>query len=247
MTKRHEWTTLQEHLAQEHQRSPFQKYLKEIVYGGNDGIVTTFAVVAGFAGAGGSDSIVAMSTGAVLLFGLANLFADAASMGLGNYLSVRSEQDAYKTEKHKEKKEIQTNPEMEQVESLEILVSKGFTREDATQLVNIYMKNPSYWLEFMMKDELQIEDPTGDKPVYTGIATATAFIAFGSIPLWPYILLHNNDVFRISIAATFTALFLLGILRWRVTQQSPIRSVAEVMLIGGLSASIAYIVGTFFG
>ena len=85
-------------------------YLKEIVYGGNDGIVTTFAVVAGFAGAhaNGHSYIPAIT---VLLFGLANLFADATSMGLGNFLAIRTEQDIYAHEKDKEYHEIKHNPD----------------------------------------------------------------------------------------------------------------------------------------
>lgn len=239
--------SIQRHLAHDHRRTPFQKYLKEIVYGGNDGIVTTFAVVAGFAGAGGNEGVIAMGTGAVLLFGLANLFADATSMGLGNFLSVRADQDAYRGDLEKERREIENDPEHEKQETMEILTKKGFSQSDATQLVSIYSKNPEYWLDFMMRDELSLQDPRSDQPLYTGIATASAFIIFGSIPLWPYILMPGPNVFQISIAATAIALFLLGLLRWKVTQRSAIRSISEVLLIGGISAAIAYFVGTFFG
>ncbi|GIW59675.1 MAG: hypothetical protein KatS3mg087_0741 [Patescibacteria group bacterium] len=239
--------TLAEHLAKEHYRTPFQAYLKEIVYGGNDGIVTTFAVVAGFAGAGGSESsVLAMGTGAVLLFGFANLFADAASMGLGNFLSVRAEQDMYRKEQKKELLEIENETLREKSESVEILVAKGFSQDDANKLVEIYAKNKPYWLEFMMKYELELSNPLQDNPVLTGFATATAFIAFGSIPLWPYLLLPQGPVFVYSIFATFSALFLLGVLRWRITRHSALRSILEVLFIGGLSATIAYLVGTIF-
>ena len=82
---------------EEHKVSIFQSYLKEIVYGGNDGIVTTFAIVAGFAGAQLSAAS-PMGYVTVLLFGFANLFADGLSMGLGNFLSIRSEKDSYLSE-----------------------------------------------------------------------------------------------------------------------------------------------------
>ena len=93
------------HLSQEHKISPFSTYLKEIVYGGNDGIVTTFAIVAGFAGAQ-TETPMAVPLTAVVLFGLANLFADAASMGLGNFLALRAEKDVYRREKERELHEI---------------------------------------------------------------------------------------------------------------------------------------------
>src|SRR3989338_5674034 len=99
---------LEKHLKNEHKISPFSQYLREIVYGGNDGIVTTFAVVAGFSGAG-----IGPATGysylTVLLFGFANLLADWAAMGLGNFLSIRSNQDVYREEMRKEATEIERN------------------------------------------------------------------------------------------------------------------------------------------
>src|SRR3989338_7332916 len=102
---------LEKHLKEEHKISTFSTYLKEIVYGGNDGIVTTFAVVAGFTGA--NTSLGSLGYMTVLLFGLANLFADGTSMGLGNFLSTRSEHDRFHEEKNKELKEIHENPQME--------------------------------------------------------------------------------------------------------------------------------------
>ncbi len=94
---------LSEHLEHEHQQSPFADYFKEVIYGGIDGIITTFAVVAGFSGAAiSNEATTQLSFMVVLLFGLANLFADGVSMGLGNFLSVRSDQDLYKSARQKE-------------------------------------------------------------------------------------------------------------------------------------------------
>mgnify|MGYP001588355272 FL=1 len=90
------------HLKEEHNISPFSTYLKEIVYGGNDGIVTTFAVVSGFSGAQSLIGNTITPAFTVLLFGLANLFADSVSMSLGNFISLRSQQDQYNSEKSKE-------------------------------------------------------------------------------------------------------------------------------------------------
>ncbi len=113
-----------EHLKTEHNLGRFSEFLREIVYGGNDGIVTTFAVVAGFAGAGAAGAAVIGGI-AVLLFGLANLFADATSMALGAFLSARSEADIYRAARERELEEIQENPELERAEVYEILRTKG--------------------------------------------------------------------------------------------------------------------------
>lgn len=237
---------LAKHLRKEHKLSPFSTYLREIVYGGNDGIVTTFAVVAGFAGANLSAHN-GLGYLTVLLFGLANLFADASSMGLGNLLSMRAEQDRYKQEREKETKEITQNSEIEKMETEQLLMSKGFSQEDAKKLVSIYSRNEDYWVDFMMRYEFEMNDPTNENPLLTGGVTFLSFIVFGAIPLTPYIFFGSHEhTFTYAVIATILALILLGLLRWRVTRDSLWRSVGEILLIGGTSAFIAYIVGTLF-
>lgn len=243
MAKSH---ALVEHLKKEHRASPLQTYLKEIVYGGNDGIVTTFAVVAGFAGA---NLAVTSPLGflTVLIFGFANLFADGLSMGLGNFLSLRAEQDVYKAEEAKERHEIRTNPKMEREETIDILEEYGFTKDQAKKLTDIYATNEKYWVSFMMNYELEMANPQGENPFYTGLATFLSFMVFGFIPLTPYLLqLPAASAFSSSVIATTAALLLLGLLRWRVTGEGLIRSVAEIMVVGGTAAFIAYFVGTLF-
>jgi len=238
----------EQHLSREHRLSAFSTYLKEIVYGGVDGIVTTFAVVAGFAGAQSGDStITALSVTTVLLFGFANLFADGVSMGLGNILSVRADQDVYKKEKENERNEIKRNRKAEISETVFILKQEGFSDKQARSLAEIYATNEEYWLKFMMNNELEMTSPENDKPILTGLSTFTSFIFFGAIPIFPYILLRNDpNIFMISSISTMGALIMLGILRYRVTKETVLRSVGEVVLLGGLSSVIAYLVGTFF-
>ena len=234
------------HLESEHKKTPFSTYLKEIVYGGTDGIITTFAVVAGFSGAqidGGYLPLVS-----VILFGLANLFADGVSMALGNFLSIRSDKDLYRTEKDKEHHGIIHNGRMEQLETEHILQSKGFTADQAREVAALYMKNPNYWTEFMMREELNMANPEDQNPVYSGLATFASFVSFGVIPLFPYLLRQTgtSQLFSLSILFTGIALVTLGYLRFRVTKESLVRSLGEVVILGGSAASIAYVVGTFF-
>jgi VIT1/CCC1 family predicted Fe2+/Mn2+ transporter len=239
--------TYEAHLAAEHKISPISTYLKEIVYGGIDGIITTFAVVAGFSGAQtGPEGTIPMFV--VLLFGFANLFGDASSMGLGNFLSVRADQDVYRKEQKKERHEIDNNPEFEIAETKHILTQKGFTTKQSHELAKIYATNPEYWTEFMMKDELSMPDPLDENPYLTGIITATSFMVFGAIPLIPYIFLGNvlGPTFYISLVFTGVALIILGLFRWKVTRQGFLRSVGETVLVGSISAGVAYLVGTFF-
>lgn len=239
---------LENHLEQEHKMSKFSEYLREIVYGGNDGIVTTFAVVAGFTGASfGNSEVVTLSFMTVLLFGIANLLADGVSMGLGNLLAIRAERDVYKAEKRKERREIQENTASEVQETIAILISKGFSAEDADKLVKIYQQNEDYWVQWMMDNELQLPNSENVNPLYTGIATFSSFVAFGSIPLIPFLFATDNtSAFALSLAGALTALILLGILKWKVVRTNLIRSISEIVLIGGSAAAVAFLVGTLF-
>lgn len=238
---------LEGHLAREHRQTPFSQYLREIVYGGNDGIVTTFAVVAGFAGAQKDPASSAVPIISVLLFGLANLVADGLSMSLGSFLSLRANQDVYRTTKAKEHHEIIHEPKSEYEETLEILRRKGFSIEDAQTIATLYRKNTPYWTEFMMKDELEMANPENENPLFVALATFFSFSMFGIIPLLPYILARDfSALFPLSIAFTGIALLLLGVLRGVVTERAPLRAIAETLLVGGISATAAYFVGSFF-
>lgn len=246
MTKKYNKESFEKHLKEEHRKSALSTYLKEIVYGGSDGIVTTFAVVAGFSGAQQS-GIIGNSYFIVLLFGLANLFADATSMGLGNFLSIRADKDQYKKEKERERLEIGKNFSMEMAETVFLLESRGFTKEQAKELAKTYSQNKEYWLEFMMKYEHEMQNPEDENPIFTGLATFLAFVFFGFIPLVPYIFLGaSTNLFSLSISFTFLALVMLGILRWRVVGDNLLRSLFEIILLGGISAIVAYLVGMFF-
>ena len=239
-------TSLAEHKDTEHHISKLAEFLKQIVYGGNDGIVTTFAVVAGFAGFG-SGEVAQIGAMAVLLFGIANLLADATAMGLGEFLSARSAQDVFRATREKELREIKTNPDMEFAETIEILEERGISRNDAEQLGTIFLRNPEFMADFMMTYEIGLPDPSEDSPAMNGLATFTAFLIFGVVPLIPYfIFAPTPETFKLSVIATGLALVTLGLLRWRVTDETVTRCVGETVLVGGTCAVIAYAVGLAF-
>ena len=225
-------------------------YLKEVVYGGIDGIITTFAVVAGFSGAAlSNESTTQISFLVVLLFGLANLFADGVSMGLGNFLAVRSEQGLYNTLRAKEERDSLCNADGEADETKRILIQRGFSEEDAVTLTAIYKKNDPYWVDFLMSNELKMSDPTGENAVYTGLVTFFAFVSFGSVPLVPFVVMGSFDpktVFWFSTGGAGVALVILGVLKWRIVGTGLLRSVGEIVLVGSVAASVAFFVGTLF-
>jgi VIT1/CCC1 family predicted Fe2+/Mn2+ transporter len=203
-------------------------------------------VVAGFAGFG-ADGTTTVGSIAVLLFGLANLFADATAMGLGEFLSSRSEQDVYRATRARELHEVRSNAEFEIAETVEILVGHGMPETDARAVAEVMGRNPEFMADFMMQYEIGMADPTSDAPAARGIMTFLAFITFGAAPLVPYFLLKPEPAtFRISVLFTFAALAALGLLRWRVTTQTLARCVGETVLVGGICAAVAYAVGAAF-
>jgi VIT1/CCC1 family predicted Fe2+/Mn2+ transporter len=228
----------------------FGSYLKEMIYGGVDGIITTFAVVAGFAGAAlSSETTTQLSFLVVLLFGLANLFADAASMGLGNLLSVRSEKELYAAARRCEQGAIEKDPATAQAETIAILSKEGFSTEAASDLAKTYQQNTEYWLNFLMRHKRDMADPRGDNEFFTGLATFVSFLVFGTIPLLPFLLQKSGDpgtAFFYSCVGTLLALVVLGLLKWRIIRTRLIPSLLEVVLVGGTAAVLAYAVGTFF-
>ncbi len=237
---------LKNHLKNYHRQYPLSAYLKEIVYGGSDGIVTTLAVIAGFSGAnfgGGLETSIAT----VLLFGFANLFADGASMGLSNYLSSRSEIIAYKKQKEKERKEIELEPENEKLETVYLLQKEGFNKKDAQQIAEIFSKYPDYWTEFMLDKELRVPNTQDDKPIIGSLITFFSFIIFGFIPILPYILVSAPKAsFGLAILTSLMAMFFLGLVRWQVTSEKWFIAVFETLIVGLIAGSIAYLIGSLF-
>lgn len=229
-----------------HKIGTFQEYLKQIVYGGNDGIVTTFAIVAGFAGAG-AEGAAQVGGVAVLLFGVANLLADATAMGLGEFLSARSQQDVYNATREKELAAISANPDAETSEILAILADRNVGSDDANEFAGILRRNPEFMTDFTMHYQVGMQDPSGSSAGMNGLFTFLSFIALGSVPLLPYFLLEPVETtFYLSIAATGAALVSLGLLRWRVTNESLLRCVGETVLVGGICAIVAFGVGLMF-
>lgn len=228
------------HAAHEEHAGSGAQYLGDLVYGGLDGIITTFAVVSGVAGAN-------LGTGVILILGLANLLADGFSMATGAYLSTRSEQEYYEQERRREEWEVEHFPEGERAELYELYRARGYPDDDAAQLVAIQSRDKTRWVDAMMLEELQMLRNDGN-PLINAVATFGAFVVAGSVPLLIYLLglvvpVPANLSFPISLVLSGLALFGLGAAKVLVTGRRPLRSGLEMLLVGGLAAAVAYAVG----
>jgi len=228
---------LEAHLAGDIHGHKLGSYIQDIVYGGNDGIVTTFAVVAGTMGANLPHNI-------IIILGLANLVADGISMGTGSYLSLKSERDHYYRLRKEEEEEIEEDPAMEKAEIAMFMERKGFKGKDLERVTDIITSDREVWLDTMMIEEHGMAEEMSDNPLMHGIATFLSFAAFGSIPLLPYLFTINTDSrFPVAIASTAAALILLGLTRSAVTRERLIRGPIEILTVGALGAIAAYAIG----
>jgi VIT1/CCC1 family predicted Fe2+/Mn2+ transporter len=217
----------------------FPDYLGEFVYGGIDGSVTTFAVVAGAAGAELNSSV-------VLILGFANLLADGFSMSVGAYLSKKSEHANYEKFKKVEYWEVENMPEMERDEIREIYRAKGFDGALLEQVVDVICADKDRWVDIMMKEELEMMKEQ-KSPFTIGLITYLSFIVVGTIPMltyiWDYTSGYEGSLFITSTILTAIGFIVIGFLKSYVTNTSRIKGVLETLLLGTLAAAVAYFVG----
>lgn len=218
-------------------------YIAEFVYGGIDGAITTFAVVAGATGAELDLSI-------VVILGIANLVADGFSMSVGNFFSTKANRDAYDKHKATEYWEVENLREQEVEEIRTIYRQKGFEGDLLEQVVGVITSNKDVWVDTMMKEELELakDDKT---PLKTAFVTFCAFIVIGSIPLLSYFIEivsssgRQENLFIYSCLLTGLGLSIVGSLKSLVTRKNPLIGILETLTLGGVAAFIAYSLGDF--
>lgn len=217
----------------------FQDYIGEFVYGGIDGSVTTFAVVAGAAGA-------QLDSAIVIILGFANLIADGFAMSVGSYLSTKSEKQKYQKHKNIEYWEVDHLPDKEREEVREIYAAKGFEGELLEQVVDQITADKDRWVDVMMKEELEMAEET-KSPIAMGAVTFVSFLILGFIPLIIYVIDYTvgteADLFLYSSVMTFIIFGLIGYAKSYVTNTSRIRGMFETLFLGGSAAGLAYFVG----
>ena len=235
-------------MSQEHGHSPQDianrlsegrqhSHLKDMIYGGIDGAVTTFAIVAGVEGAG-------LSHGIIVALGLANILADGFSMAASNYSGTKAEFDDRKRIIEIEERHIAQNPKGELEELRQILQMRGLSGDVLTQATDAIAQSKENWIGMMLTDEygLAIDDPA---PMRAAITTFIAFLIAGAVPLVPFVLAMPN-AFAISVFATLFTFFLIGTGKSRWSQAKWWWSGSETLMIGGVAALLAYGVGGLF-
>lgn len=209
-------------------------YVRDWIYGGIDGAVTTFAVVSGVAGAELSPAI-------VMILGFANLAADGFSMAASNFLGTRAEIDDYRRLEKIEYRHIAIAPEGEREEVRQIYRDKGFEGADLENAVDLITSDKDRWVKTMLTEEYGLPAEIRS-PWLAAFSTFSAFIVCGLIPLVPYLFAITNSFFLSSVLTGVT-FFVIGSVKSRWSTASWLRSGLETLFVGALAAGLAYAAG----
>ena len=212
--------------------------LREVVFGAQDGILSTVALVTAVAvGVGAS------GTSTVLVAGLAAALAGMISMATGAYLGSRAEQDVQRSEIAREARELEENPAEELAELVVIFQREGKTFAEAQSLAEDISQDKDLWLNTLVEKELGISTEETTNPIKDGLVMGASFIIAALIPIFPYLFFKGTLAISISIAGALTGLFVLGMGKGRLVQRSPLLQGLEILAIGAVSAGLGFVLG----
>lgn len=213
---------------------PRHNYLRDWIYGGIDGAVTTLAVVTGVVGA-------QLSPWIILVMGFANLVADGFSMAASNFLGTKAEHDDLKRIEAIENRHIDLAPEGEREEVRQIFLNKGFTGDDLTRVVELVTADRTRWVRTMLTEEYGLPREVRS-PWMAAVATFSAFLACGLVPLLPY-LFGLDHALTVSVIMTGAVFFTIGSVKSRWSTASWVRSGFSTLAVGAIAAGLAYAAG----
>lgn len=213
---------------------PQHNYLRDWIYGGIDGSVTTFAIVSGVVGA-------ELSSAVILVLGFANVVADGFSMAAGNYMGTRAEQDSIKHLEAVEQRHIEMVPEGEKEEVRQIYREKGFDGEELEHVVKLITADRRRWVQTMLTEEYGLPREVRS-PWSAAASTFSAFLLCGLIPLLPF-LFDATNAFGFSTLLTGAVFFTIGSVKSKWSTIPWWRSGTETLLVGSAAAGLAYVIG----
>jgi VIT1/CCC1 family predicted Fe2+/Mn2+ transporter len=215
--------------------------VRDVVIGMSDGLTVPFALAAGLSGSSVATTLI------VVTAGLAEVAAGSIAMGLGGFLAARGDAEHFANEKLREEREVQTVPDVEEVEVAEVFRRYGLTDAEIEPVLRAFRTNHPAWVDFMMRFELGLEEPDPRRALSSALTIAGAYIAGGLIPLSPYMVMSSTrPALLVSIAVTLIALLAFGYVKGRFTGTRPWRSAFQTMLIGGVAATAAFLIARVF-
>ena len=210
--------------------------IREVVFGAQDGILSTVALVT-------SVAVALDSHTAVLVAGLAAAAAGTISMATGAFLGSRAEQDVQRAEIAREAQEIEEKPAEELAELVVIFQREGRTYEESRRMAEEIAEDKDLWIRTLVEKELGISPDETTSPIKDAGVMGLSFLVAASVPIIPHILLTGRSAIWVSIASALVGLFVLGSFKGRIVQKSPILQGLEILGIGAVSAAIGFALG----
>ena len=212
--------------------------VREIVFGFNDGSISTLALLAGVTGG-------ALSHDIAIIAGISGVVAGAISMAIGAYISSKSEIEHHVSEIGREQKEIDEVPEVEREEIRQIYRKKApFTEQEIEQVVGRITANKKTWLDTMMKEELGLFEERFERPIKLAVIMLLAFMAGGLVPILPFLAIKATQTsLVVASAMTFVSLFAIGVWKTTFTDKHWLPSGVEMVLVGILATVVPYLIG----
>jgi VIT1/CCC1 family predicted Fe2+/Mn2+ transporter len=221
--------------------TPLGRFVRELIFGLNDGIISTVGFLAGVTATVGD-----LRT--IVVGGFAAAMAGAVAMGIGAYVSAKSQRAFFRAEIAREAWEIEHMPERESQEIREIYTRHGFTPDEIDMIVRRVTSNPELWLQFMTREELGITEEFFDSPVRGALVTSLAFLAGALLLLIPYLFdLAPTTAFPAAAAVAVVALLVTGAAKTWVTKEPMLRASLEMAGLGILAAAIGLALGRLVG
>jgi VIT1/CCC1 family predicted Fe2+/Mn2+ transporter/rubrerythrin len=214
--------------------------VRDMIFGANDGLVSTLAFVAGVVGAITNPSI-------VLLAGIAELFAGTISMAVGSYQSSKSELEVLERESRRKKAKKGKTPEEEREELIKFYEAEGFKRGEAQTIVDRIIKEKELPLQAATIEQLGLAPEELGNPVKAGVLCGVSFGLAALVPILPFVLpIGIWDALIASVIGTVATLFGVGAMKTIFSRRNWVRSGLEMMGIGASAAAITYVIGTLF-
>jgi VIT1/CCC1 family predicted Fe2+/Mn2+ transporter len=214
-------------------------WLRDVILGGQDGLVNILGIILGVIAGGGSDIV-------LLAAGFAAAITESISMGAVGYTSSVSERDYYESERAREAAEIGTMPEAERQEIRDIYASKGFSGNLLEGVVDTITANRETWLATMMDEELHLQPVQSRQILRTAIVVGIATLIGHLIPLVPFLFLPRTPALVLAIVLSALALFGVGAYTAVTLVGDWRKSGLKFLAIGLGAAAIGFVVGLLF-
>jgi VIT1/CCC1 family predicted Fe2+/Mn2+ transporter len=230
-------TGLAKAAAAEGERVARRGRIREVVFGAQDGLLSTLALVTGVRGAD-------TTRFAILVAGFAGALSGTISMALGAYIATKSQRDVFANELENERRQLEARPHVEVIELADIFQAEGLDYEAANKAAHAIATNQDVMLKTMAEKELGIPYAPPGSPLGDGATMGASFVVGAAVPVVPYLFLGTTAGLVLSVLSTLGTLFVMGVVKARLAGEHWFRSGAEIAGLAGAAALLAYVVGT---